>query len=96
METKDHSQNDQGKASDNDAVSPGHESNESQPLKTRDDKRTHNIDANKSISQMRDEAEKEPGDKLEDQPGEQGNGPEDDALNYKSDRNHGTYNPEHI
>ncbi|ACU04588.1 hypothetical protein [Pedobacter heparinus] len=66
------------------------------PLKTRDDKREHNIDATKSISEMREDAETKKGDKLEDQVGEQENGPEDDAMNYKSDRDHGTYNPENI
>ena len=82
METIDHNQNDQN--------------NDGQPLKSRDDKRTHDIDANKSISQMREEAEKGAGDKLEDQLGEQENGAGDDAMNYKSDRDHGTYNPENI
>ncbi|WP_316811079.1 hypothetical protein [Pedobacter heparinus] len=67
-----------------------------QPLKTRDDKREHNIDANKSISEMREDAEAKKSDKLADQAGEQDNGPEDDAMNYKSDRDHGTYNPENI
>jgi len=96
METIDHNQNDQDKAFDNDAVNPGSEPKEGKLLKTRDDKRTHNIDANKSISQMREEAQNKPDEKLEDQPGEQENGPEDDAMNYKSDRDHGTYNPENI
>lgn len=27
---------------------------------------------------------------------EQENGADDDAMNYKSDRDHGTYNPENI
>jgi hypothetical protein len=67
-----------------------------QPLKTRDDKREHNIDATKSISQMREEAENKKSDKLADQPGEQENGADDDAMNYKSDREHGSYNPENI
>jgi len=67
-----------------------------QPPRTRDDKREHNIDANKSISQMREDAEKEKGNKLADQPAEQENGPDDDAMNYKSDRDHGSYNPENI
>lgn len=87
METPDNNQNDQH---------AGSESKSSQPPKTRDDKREHDIDANKSISQMREDAEQEKGDKLADQPGEQENGADDDAMNYKSDRNHGSYNPENI
>jgi len=74
----------------------GSESNHSQPPRTRDDKREHNIDANKSISQMREDAEKEKNDKLQDQAGEQENGADDDAMNYKSDRDNGSYNPENI
>ena len=70
--------------------------NKVQPLKTRDDKRENNIDATKSISQLREEAENEKSDKLEDQAGEQENGPDDDAMNYKSDREHGSYNPKNI
>lgn len=37
-----------------------------------------------------------PKDKLEDQKAESDNGPEDDALNYKNDRDNGTYNPKNI
>ena len=74
----------------------GSEYDNSQPLRTRDDKRGHDIDAKKSISQMREEAENKKGDKLADQPGEQENGADDDAMNYKSDRDHGSYNPENI
>ena len=73
---------------------PNHTSG--RPLKIRDDKREHNIDATKSISQMREEAEHKKNDKLRDQAGEQENGPDDDAMNYKSDRDHGAYNPENI
>lgn len=73
---------------------PNH--NNVQPLKTRDDKREHNIDATKSISQMREEAENKKSDKLEDQAGDQENGTGDDAMNYKSDRDHGSYNPKNI
>lgn len=87
METIDNHQNDEH---------AGPESNHSQPPRTRDDKREHDIDANKSISQMREEAENKNGDKLADQPGEQENGSDDDAMNYKSDRDHGSYNPENI
>lgn len=85
METTNNEQNDQH---------AGPESTSGQPPRTRDDKREHDIDASKSISQMREEAEKEKSDKLADQPGEQENGADDDAMNYKSDRDHGSYNPE--
>lgn len=45
---------------------------------------------------MLENAEKEKGDKLEDHPGDQENGADDDAMNYRSDRDHGTYNPKNI
>ncbi|WP_316834823.1 hypothetical protein [Pedobacter nutrimenti] len=35
-------------------------------------------------------------EKLEDQKAESDNGPEDDALNYKNDRDNGAYNPKNI
>ncbi|ETZ23090.1 hypothetical protein [Pedobacter sp. V48] len=74
----------------------GSERNDGQQLKTRDDKPEQNIDSDKSITRTREEAENKKGDKLEDQTGEEENGPDDDAMNYKSDRDHGTYNPENI
>lgn len=82
METQDNHNNDQDAPSN-------------QPLKTQDDKRAHNIDANQSISEMREDAEKAKGDKLADQPGDRENGKEDDAMNYKSDRENGAYNAKH-
>lgn len=96
MENLNNHENDSDAAFENEAVDPGFESAEDKLLKTRDDKREHNIDSDKSISQMREEGKAQKSDKLEDQPGEQENGAEDDAMNYKSDRDHGTYNPENI
>jgi len=53
-------------------------------LKSREDKREHNIDTNLSIKEMREG--KKDGDNEEDA----------DALNYKNDREHGSFNPKNI
>lgn len=42
------------------------------------------------------EQSNKPKEKLEDQKAESDNGPEDDALNYKNDRDNGAYNPKNI
>ncbi|PTT02362.1 hypothetical protein DBR11_04890 [Pedobacter sp. HMWF019] len=42
------------------------------------------------------EQNSKPKEKLEDQNAESDNGPKDDALNYKNDRDHGAYNPKNI
>lgn len=94
MAIQDNNQNDSGKAQNNDAGNS--ESHGVEPLKTRDDKREHDIDANKSISQMREEADLQHSEKPKDQPVVQENGPEDDAMNYQSDRDHGSFNPKNI
>lgn len=96
MESKDNIKNDQGEKFENDAVDPGFESSAEQPLKTRDDKGEHHMDDKMSISQMREEAKKGDGDKLEDQKATEENGKDDDAMNYKNDRDHGAYNPKNI
>lgn len=57
-------------------------------LKGREDKREHNIDSNMSIKEMREEKEVS-------NEGEEEN-KEDDALNYKNDREHGAFNPKNI
>ena len=65
-------------------------------LKGREDERAHNIDSHISISEMREgkthtTPEKDPA--ADDQPADSGN---DDALNYKNDRENGAYNPKNI
>ena len=64
----------------------GHQ-DDSKSLKGREDKREHNIDANLSIKEMREAKEQEEGS-AEDQ--------QNDALNYKNDRDNGAYNPKNI
>ena len=68
----------------------GFESSARKPLKTRNDKREHEIDADMNISEMR--MKKEKGVKLKDQTATEENGASDDVMNYKSDREHGAYN----
>lgn len=92
METQDNYNNDEDAKFENDAVDPGFGSSGCSPLKTREDKREHNIDATMSISEMREHANKAPSDLLKDQPGNQENSKGDDAMNYKSDRENGAYN----
>ncbi|MES2828804.1 MAG: hypothetical protein V4687_11630 [Bacteroidota bacterium] len=53
-------------------------------LTSREDKRENNIDANLSIKEMRE------GKSNSD------NSEEADALNYKNDREHGSFNPKNI
>lgn len=96
METQNNHENDQDAKFENDAVDPGFESTAEQPLKTRDDKRVHDIDANMSISEMREEAQKGKTGKLKDQVASQENGEANDAMNYKNDRENGAYNPKNI
>lgn len=96
MESQDNNLNDGSLNVDRDAAGKNTDSSATQPLKkTEDDKREHNIDASKSISEMREDAERAKGDKLADQPGDRENGKEDDAMNYKSDRENGAYNAKH-
>jgi len=80
-------QNEKNKAQfENSDVDPGFSGHEEDKLKGREDKREHNIDSNLSIKEMREgkiSAEDE-GSK------------EDDALNYKNDREHGAFNPKNI
>lgn len=92
MENQENQKNNQAAKVSNDSIETGAASGATKPLKTEDDKREHNIDANRSISEMREDAEKAKGGKLADQPGDQDNGKEDDAMNYKSDRENGAYN----
>lgn len=61
----------------------GHQE-DSKELKGREDKREHNIDSNLSIKEMREG--KEEADEKEGS----------DALNYKNDREHGSFNPKNI
>ncbi|WP_316789926.1 hypothetical protein [Pedobacter frigoris] len=51
-------------------------------LKSKEDKREHNIDANMSIKEMREEKDED--------------SQENDALNYKNDRENGAFNPKNI
>lgn len=64
----------------------GHQ-DEDKALKGREDKREHNIDANLSIKEMREAKEQEEGSATDQQ---------NDALNYKNDRENGAYNPKNI
>ena len=95
METPNKQQN-KDRAFEDNGHDSGSQRNDGQQLKNRDNKPEHNMDSDKRISRMREQAEDKKSDKLEDQAGEQENGPDDDAMNYQSDRDHGTYNPENI
>jgi hypothetical protein len=95
METQ-NNKNDQDAKIENGAEDQGIESSTGQPLKTRDDKRVHDIDANMSISEMREEEQKGKTGKLKDQIASEENGKADDAMNYKNDRENGSYNPKNI
>ena len=61
----------------------GHQE-DSQELKGREDKREHNIDSNLSIKEMREGKQKADEEEVS------------DALNYKNDREHGSFNPNNI
>lgn len=61
----------------------GHQE-ESKELTGQEDEREHNIDSNISIKEMREGKED-----TEDKDGS-------DALNYKNDREHGSFNPKNI
>lgn len=64
---------------------------EDDKLKGREDKRENNIDSNLSIKEMREgKTSAEEGDATEE------DAKEDDALNYKNDREHGAFNPKNI
>ena len=89
MEIQDKHKNEQEEKFENDAVDPGFESSTEQPSNTKDDK--HSIDTDLS-TETGEEKKIGKGDRLKDQVGEQENGKDDDAMNYKSDREHGAYN----
>jgi hypothetical protein len=79
-------QEDNNKAEfENSDVDPGFSGHEDDKLKGREDKREHNIDSNLSIKEMRERKASEEEDAKE-----------DDALNYKNDREHGAFNPKNI
>ncbi len=61
----------------------GHQE-DSKELSSREDKRSHDIDSNLSIKEMRE-------GKMD-----KDNTDEADALNYKNDREHGAFNPKNI
>jgi hypothetical protein len=66
---------------ENSSVDPGFAtSDEDHRLTGKEDKRSGNIDSNKSVSEMREEFEKK----------------QDDATNLNNDREHGSYNPKNI
>jgi hypothetical protein len=80
-------QQDNNKAEfENSDVDPGFSGHEDDKLKGREDKREHNIDSNLSIKEMREGKASE----------EEEDTKEDDALNYKNDREHGAFNPKNI
>lgn len=85
MKTQDNNDEVPFENSDVDPGFSGHQGND-KALKGREDKREHNIDSNLSIKEIR-EGEAGP---------EEGNAKEDDALNYKNDRDHGAFNPKNI
>jgi hypothetical protein len=64
---------------ENPDVDPGFEPSDNK-LTGREDKRTGNIDSNKSISEMREEFDQK----------------QDDATNLGNDRENGSYNPKNI
>ncbi|MES2458327.1 MAG: hypothetical protein V4594_22405 [Bacteroidota bacterium] len=67
---------------ENPNVDPGFEqSQEDKTLKGREDKRENNIDANLSLKEMAEAKE---------------SAENNDALNYKNDREHGAFNPKNI
>jgi len=67
---------------ENPNIDPGFEqSQEDKALKGREDKRENNIDANMSLKEMAEARESQE---------------ENDALNYKNDREHGAFNPKNI
>jgi len=71
---------------ENGDVDPEFSGHEDDKLKGREDKREHNIDSSLSIKEMR-----------EGKTSAEDEGPkEDDALNYKNDREHGAFNPKNI
>lgn len=66
---------------ENPSVDPGFESTEEDHrLHSREDKRSGNIDSDKSVSEMREEFEQK----------------QNDATNLDNDREHGAYNPKNI
>ena len=71
---------------ENSDVDPGFSGHQedTKEMKGREDKREHNIDANMSIKEMR-EGKKDDGD-----------AEDSDAMNYKNDRENGSYNPKNI
>ena len=71
---------------ENSDVDPGLSGHEDDKLKGREDKREHNIDSNMSIKEMREGKSS----------AEENDAKEDDALNYKNDREHGAFNPKNI
>jgi len=83
---KDHTEEDDTQF-ENPSVDPGFESSEPHGLSGREDKRTGNIDVNKSIKEMREEHDAK--SETEEPKG-------DDALNYNNDRENGAYNPKNI
>jgi len=82
---------------ENPDVDPGFEGRqEGSALTGREDERTHNIDSDISIKEMR-EGKKE-GAASENAGADEtpDNNQENDALNYKNDRENGAYNPKNI
>jgi hypothetical protein len=71
---------------ENNDVDPGFSDHEDDKLKGREDKRENNIDSNLSIKEMREGKTS----------AEEDESKEDDALNYKNDREHGAFNPKNI
>lgn len=94
--------NDHDTPFENSDVDPGFDGHQQDnTLKGREDKREHDIDVNLSIKEMR-EGKQEPKDSTADV-GHKGDPDADknpdeqnDALNYKNDRDNGAFNPKNI
>lgn len=72
--------NEDGTEFENSDVDPGFESSDENKLTSREDKRSGNIDTDKSVSEMREEFEQK----------------QNDATNLNNDREHGSFNPKNI
>ena len=89
--------NDKDEQFENPDVDPGFKGHQDdKELTGREDEREHDIDSNISIKEMR-EGKKEGGATEDAEADEQPkDDTENDALNYKNDREHGAFNPKNI
>ncbi len=91
--------NDNEEGFENPEVDPGFGGRQDDGITSREDKRENNIDSNLSIKEMREGKTKHESDEdankntAAEEPDESSN---NDALNYKNDREHGAFNPKNI